>query len=79
MRFDGQRWTRYWFEGIGGMIAIAPNGDVWCNGNGDFLLARFDGQDWWTYDRDDMGIVEGDPWWDHDYDIGIVDLAKRLQ
>ena len=55
-RFDGQRWTRYWFEGIGATIAVAPNGDVWCTGNGDFLLARFDGQDWWTYDHDDIGI-----------------------
>ena len=79
LRFDGQRWTRYWFEGIGGMIAIAPNGDVWCNGNGDFLLARFDGQDWWTYDRDDMGIVESDPRWAYDYDdIDIVESEKSF-
>ena len=78
LRFDGQRWTRYWFEGIGATIAIAPNGDVWCTGYGDFLLARFDGQDWWTYDHDDMGIVVGDPWWDHDYDIGIVDIEKSF-
>ena len=55
-RFDGQRWTRYWFEGMAATIAVAPNGDVWCNGNGDVLLARFDGQDWWTYDHDDIGI-----------------------
>ena len=56
-RFDGQRWTRYQFEGLlGNVVAIAPNGDVWCDGYGDFLLARFDGQDWWTYDHDDMGI-----------------------
>ena len=65
-RFDGQRWTRYRSEWIGGMIAVAPNGDVWCSGSGDFLLARFDGQDWWTYDHDDMGIVDSDPWWAYD-------------
>ena len=55
-RFDGQRWTRYWFEGMAATIAVAPNGDVWCTGYGDVLLARFDGQDWWTYDHDDIGI-----------------------
>ena len=78
-RFDGQRWIRYRSEWIGVMIAIAPNGDVWCTGGrADVLLARFDGQDWWTYDHDDMGIVEGDPWWDHDYDIGIVDSEKSF-
>ena len=37
-------------------IAVAPNGDVWCPVYGDVLLARFDGQDWWTYDHDDIGI-----------------------
>ena len=62
-RFDGQRWTRYWFEGIGATIAVAPNGDVWCTGNGDFLLARFDGQDWWAYDHNDIGIDASDAWW----------------
>ncbi len=77
-RFDGQRWTRYWFEGMRPTVAVAPNGDVWCTGYGDFLLARFDGQDWWTYDHDDIGIVAGDPWWDHDYDIGIVDIEKSF-
>ena len=72
LSFDGQRWTRYWFEGIGGMIAVAPNGDVWCTGYGDFLLARFDGQDWWTYDHDDIGIYDNeridhdDIWWSYD-------------
>ena len=30
-------------------VAIAPNGDVWCSGYDDVLLARFDGQDWWAY------------------------------
>ena len=46
--FDGQRWTSYWFEGISGSeLTVAPNGDVWCDGYGDVLLARFDGQDWW--------------------------------
>ena len=78
-RFDGQRWIRYRSEWIGGMIAIAPNGDVWCTGYGDILLARFDGQDWWTYDHDDMGIVESDPRWDHDYDdIGIAESEKSF-
>ena len=77
-RFDGQRWTRYRFEGPwGNVIAIAPNGDVWCASYGDFLLARFDGQDWWTYDHDDMGIVEGDPWWDY-IGNGIVDSAESF-
>ena len=81
LRFDGQRWTRYWFEGIGGMIAIAPNGDVWCTGYGDFLLARFDGQDWWTYDHDDIGIDNEsvyipihDNVWAHE-DIYISEIA----
>jgi ligand-binding sensor domain-containing protein len=56
-RFDGQHWTRYRFEGLwGNVVAIAPNGDVWCTGYGDVLLVRFDGQDWWTYDHDDIGI-----------------------
>ena len=80
LRFDGQRWTRYWFEGIGATIAIAPNGDVWCTGYGDFLLARFDGQDWWTYDHDDMGIVAGDPRWAyaHYAHDDIVDSEKSF-
>ena len=77
-RFDGQRWTRYWFAGMAPTVAVAPNGDVWCTGYGDFLLARFDGQAWWTYDLDDMGIAEGDPWWDHHYDIGIVESDKSF-
>ena len=59
-RFDGQRWIRYRSEWIGGGIAIAPNGDVWCTGYGDILLARFDGQDWWTYDHDDIGIYDNE-------------------
>ena len=29
-----------------------------CTGGNDFLLARFDGQAWWTYDPADMGIIE---------------------
>ena len=77
--FDGQRWTRYRFEGLrGDAVAIAPNGDVWCSGYGDVLLARFDGQDWWTYDHDDIGIYDNerldhdDIWWAYD-DIGIYD------
>lgn len=75
-RFDGKRWTRYRFEGLGGnVVAIAPNGDVWCTGYGDVLLMRFDGQDWWTYDHDDIGIDDNeridqdDIWWTFD-DIG---------
>ena len=74
-RFDGQRWTRYRSEWIGGVIAVAPNGDVWCTVYGDVLLARFDGQDWWTYDHDDIGIYDNeridhdDIWWTYD-DIG---------
>ena len=70
--FDGQRWTRYWFEGMVATIAVAPNGDVWCPVYGDVLLARFDGQDWWTYDHDDIGIYDNeridhdDIWWSYD-------------
>ena len=61
-RFDGQRWTCY--RGLFGQrIAVAPNGDVWCTGYRGSLLARFDGQAWWTYDYADMGIVDSEPWW----------------
>ena len=61
-RFDGQRWTR--FEGVwGNVVAVAPNGDVWYAGDRDLLLARFDGQAWWTYDHADMGVVDSEPWW----------------
>ena len=79
-RFDGQRWIRYRSEWIGVMIAIAPNGDVWCTGGrADVLLARFDGQDWWTYDHDDMGIANSDPWWAYAHDdMGIVDSEKSF-
>ena len=80
-RFDGQRWTRYWFEGMAATIAVAPNGDVWCTGNGDVLLARFDGQDWWTYDHDDIGIDNEsvyrpihDNVWAHEY-VYISEIA----
>ena len=79
-RFDGQRWTRYWFEGMAATVAVAPNGDVWCTGYGDVLLARFDGQDWWTYDHDDIGIYDNeridhdDIWWSYD-DIGNNEWA----
>ena len=61
-RFDGQHWTCY--KGLWGhRIAVAPNGEVWCTGYGGSLLARFDGQAWWTYDYTDMGVVDSEPWW----------------
>ena len=57
-RFDSQHWTRYRFEERWDReIVIAPNGDMWCTGGQDFLLARFDGQAWWTYDHANMGII----------------------
>lgn len=66
-RFDGQHWTRYQFEELRrrrsavprrrNVVAIAPNGDVWCTGHGDVLLTRFDGQDWWAYNHDDVGSL----------------------
>ena len=59
-RFDGQRWTSYWFEGTSSRLTVAPNGDVWCDGYGDVLLARFDGQDWWTYNHTDIGTIESE-------------------
>ena len=69
-QFDGQHWTRYRFGfEEGGGIAVAPNGDVWCNGYGDVLLARFDGQDWWAYDHNDMGIVDSEPGWTYAADF----------
>ena len=72
-RFDRQRWTRYRFEERWGRaIAIAPNGDVWCTGGKDFLLARFDGQAWWTYDHADIGIVESEASFD---DVHVVNIA----
>ena len=79
-RFDGQRWTRYRFEGLwGDVVAVAPNGDVWCTGYGDVLLTRFDGQDWWTYDHDDMGIANSDPWWAYtNDDMGIVESEESF-
>lgn len=55
-RFDGQRWTCYQFAERGYRHAVAPNGEVWCTGRGGYLLAHFDGQDWWTYDLDDIGM-----------------------
>ena len=71
-RFDGQRWTRY--KGLfGDRIAVAPNGDVWCTGYGASLLARFDGQAWWTYDYADMGVVNSEPWWSY-----AIDLLARF-
>ena len=61
------------------MVAIAPNGDVWCTGYGDILLARFDGQDWWAYDHDDMGIVKSDPRWAYNHDdMGIVESVESF-
>ncbi len=72
-RFGDQRWTRYRFEERGGRaIAIAPNGDVWCTGGTDFLLARFDGQAWWTYAHADMGIIESEARFD---DVHVVNIA----
>ena len=75
-RFDGQHWTCY--KGLWGhRIAVAPNGDVWCTGTvygssvGFSLLARFDGQAWWTYDYADMGVVDSEPWWT--YAIGLLE------
>ena len=71
-RFDSQHWTRYRFEERWDReIAIAPNGDMWCTGGQDFLLARFDGQAWWTYDYADMGVVDSEPWWT--YAIGLLE------
>ena len=63
-RFDGQRWTSYWFEGTSSRLTVAPNGDVWCDGYGDVLLARFDGQDWWTYNHTDIGTIESEEHFD---------------
>ncbi len=79
-RFDGQRWTRYQFEGLlRGVVAIAPNGDVWCDGYGDVLLARFDGQDWWTYNHTDIGTIESEEHFDTAYPINIaVDQSGTL-
>ena len=72
-RFDDQRWTRYRFEERGGReIAIAPNGDMWCTGGKDFLLARFDGQAWWTYDHADMGVIESEASFD---DVHVINIA----
>ena len=73
-RFDSQHWTRYRFEERWDReIAIAPNGDMWCTGGQDFLLARFDGQAWWTYDYADMGVVDSEPWWTY-----AISLLERL-
>lgn len=63
-RFDGQRWTSYWFEGTSSRLTVAPNGDVWCDGYGDVLLARFDGQDWWTYNHTDIWTIENEKHFD---------------
>ena len=72
-RFDGQRWTSYWFEGMyGSGLTVAPNGDVWCEGDGDFLLARFDGQNWWTYNHTDIGTIESEEHFDSSYLINIA-------
>ena len=79
-RFDGQRWTRYWFEGIdGSRLTVAPNGDVWCDGDGDVLLARFDGQDWWTYNHTDLGTIESEEHFDDAHPANIaVDQSGTL-
>ncbi len=66
-RFDGQRWTHYLLGAIGGKIAIAPNGDVWCTTGGEDWLARFDGQVWRTYAAVDMGIDDSDGSFDNAY------------
>ena len=62
------------FEGISGSeLTVAPNGDVWCDGYGDVLLARFDGQDWWTYNHTDIGTIESEEPFDnaHFYEIAV--------
>ena len=61
---------------VGSEVEVAPNGDVWCGGfvggfvdtslegYGDILLARFDGQTWWTYNYADLGIIESEEHFD---------------
>ena len=79
-RFDGQRWTSYWFEGMEyPRLTVAPNGDVWCVGYNDFLLARFDGQDWWAYNHTDIGTIESEKYFDNAYSTDIaVDQSGTL-
>ena len=78
-RFDGQRWTRYQFAERGYCHAVAPNGEVWCTGDGGCLFAHFDGQDWWTYDCADIGIDTSEGRFDHLYVTEIaVDRSGTL-
>ena len=52
---------------------------MWCDGTGDVLLARFDGQDWWTYNHTDIGTIESEEHFDNAYSTDIaVDQSGTL-